>query len=597
MRHATFYVSLMTVLLLSCQKEKEIDIPTTKTPEVKKESAELRFSAVVQSQFKDGETRAGRIGEITSFVDTDRIGVYLATDTGVVETNVPYYCQEGRWRTDKEVVIRGKSKVYAYYPYTEAMEGYLMPIDIDRQEDVLYAHPVEVNLDTPFAQMRMRHALSMLSIYVAKGGYTKEGKITEVALMNTPRTGTLDIRTGQVRMVKETGEYRLQVNKGLAQRIDMIVPPLQMNELSQNLKIRLKIDGEDFAIEVPKEQVWEQGKKYTYHLTLPDSPETEPEVKIDVEYWSKYGKDDQIEIEDHSQGDSPTGHIMQVQSCHWPTGKCLVRGEAHFLEVYIDCFRLTPDKKRYLPFKGEYRFALYQNGKRMELFPPYSFDFEGWSTLCCPCFITSPAGEYKLRVLIKGEGTTTWVIPEESTWDESEWIYTISEDNTAPSIRNIALKGKKPTTLITSVKDNIPFTLTYTLTNRAKVALDGEIKAVWGRKFNGEFFSAWNKRWAKDPDKEYEFEIGRVSIRLSAEQTSYQGEIECKLGYVERGKQFGNKVHFYYRASGSSEWKLMRPDADAALENQRKNLRYYYKGGGVYYRAEDHNYMNLDVEE
>ena len=596
MKHITFCLSLLT-FLVACEKEIEKPAPPTPEPEVKKiQEATLQVNAYVGAEFQTGTTRAGRTGEVRSFVNTDRIGVYLATDTGVVETNVPYYCQEGRWMTEKEVVIRQKSKVYAYYPYTEAMEGYLMPIDINRQEDVLYAHPVEVGLDTPFAQMRMRHALAMLSIYVAKGGYAKEGKISEVALMNTPRTGTLDIRTGQVRMVKEAGEYRLQINKGLAQRIDIIVPPLRMNELSQNLKIRLKIDGEDFAIEVPKEQVWEQGKKYTYHLTLPDSPETEPEVKIDVEYWSKYGKDDQIEIEDHSQGDSPTGHIMQVQSCHWPTGKCLVRGEAHFLEVYIDCFRLTPDKKRYLPFKGEYRFALYQNGKRMELFPPYSFDFEGWSTLRCPCFITSPAGEYKLRVLIKEEGTTTWVIPEESTWDESEWIYTISEDNTAPSIRNIALKGKKPTPLITSVKENIPFTLTYTLTNRAKVALDGEIKAVWGRKFNGEFFSAWNKRWAKDPDKEYEFEIGRVSIRLSAEQTSYQGEIECKLGYVDRGKQFGNKVHFYYRASGSSEWKLMRPDADAALENQRTN-RESNMGGGIYYRADDFNYMNLVVEK
>ena len=101
----------------------------------------------------------------------------------------------------------------------------------------------------------------------------------------------------------------------------------------------------------------------------------------------------------------------------------------------------------------------------------------------------------------------------------------------------------------------------FTLTNRAEVGIKGEIKAVWHRTFTGEF-----RNVSDDDGNTWADEIGRISIDIPSTTAEYKGKIPCVISTSRKSSKYSPHVSFYYRASGSDTWQLMRSDSDSELQ-------------------------------
>ena len=101
----------------------------------------------------------------------------------------------------------------------------------------------------------------------------------------------------------------------------------------------------------------------------------------------------------------------------------------------------------------------------------------------------------------------------------------------------------------------------FALTNRAEVGIKGEIKAVWHRTFTGEFDNV-----SDDDGNTWADEIGRISIDIPSTTAEYKSKIPCVISTSRKSSKYCPHVSFYYRASGSDTWQLMRSDSDSELQ-------------------------------
>ena len=140
-----------------------------------------------------------------------------------------------------------------------------------------------------------------------------------------------------------------------------------------------------------------------------------------------------------------------------------------------------------------------------------------------------------------------------------------------PALRMMELETDKFNSILAfCVPDDKPWGLVYTLSNKSEVALKGEIKAVWSREFkmkSNSYRPSDIKKGAVN-DEQWADELGRVSVDIAPGSRFWRGIIQCKfpvkrLAPTHNGVRYaGGKVHLYWRAEGSDEWKLLRCDSD-----------------------------------
>lgn len=166
-------------------------------------------------------------------------------------------------------------------------------------------------------------------------------------------------------------------------------------------------------------------------------------------------------------------------------------------------------------------------------------------------------------MLLKEEGSNIWILPSDRYSEERDWMFTVQADNGTPSIKFMNPEGYRVIkNEILKFKLNQPFNMEFTLTNRASVALKGEIKAVWHRTFTGEF-----ENISGNDGNTWEDEIGRISIDLPSTTDEYKGKVPCTIStYRVDVKKWVPSVSFYYKAEGSNTWFLMRSDGDSELQ-------------------------------
>ncbi len=66
-----------------------------------------------------------------------------------------------------------------------------------------------------------------------------------------------------------------------------------------------------------------------------------------------------------------------------------------------------------MAFKGRLKYSLWQGDKMVEQFPSYYFESYYYNTVEIPCFITAAPGTYRLKMLLKEEGSNTWILPSD----------------------------------------------------------------------------------------------------------------------------------------------------------------------------------------
>lgn len=137
--------------------------------------------------------------------------------------------------------------------------------------------------------------------------------------------------------------------------------------------------------------------------------------------------------------------------------------------------------------------------------------------------------------------------------------------------------------------------MVYTLSNKGKGALKGEIKAVWEREFalkSNSYRPSTQKAGATN-DYQWADEIGRVSVDIQPGVRYWKGVMECKVTkyYDSPTDNYGNGyatpvLHLYWRPEGSSEWTLLRLDADYLFNNN-------YQGADVWDETLNYIYLIL----
>ena len=562
-------MSLLSLVMFSCTKDDDlIELPVTPPdPEQPVTPPEpkpvfLGINPVIAS-IEQVATR----GIITNFTDNDRIGIFLTDgelNTNYQEdpesTNVPAMYQQGSWKVEKDIELSEEGTTFAYYPYSaEVIDGTVVPLEIKSQTDYLYATPSIVDKKNPIAQIGMKHALSLVSIRIRKNDYQHVGNLTKIEVLDVQAEGTLNIATGEVTKIGVNTTYSVARNLILDDndliKTQMIMLPTVIGEASGNIRFQITIDDKIYLWDVPKSHVWEAGKEYTYTLNLSKTPDELPDLELDVDYWTKYGKDDNIVLEDHTQPGSTYYRVVDVEMDSYPYGRTVVQGESYIFTGVVN------DRKN--GFKGRVKYSLWQGDKMVEQYPSYYFECKYYNTLKVPCFITAQPGTYRLRMLLKEEGTNNWILPSERYSEERDWVINVQENNKVPSLKFMNPEGYRvDINEILKFKLNTPFNMEFTMTNRAGIPLKGEIKAVWHRTFTGEFHAISN-----DDGNTWEDEIGRIFIDIPAGTDEYKSKLPCMItAYRKSFVKWAPFVSFYYKEEGTTAWKLMRSDSDSELE-------------------------------
>lgn len=558
-------IAFLGLSTFSCTKD-IIDIPEVpEKPVVPPTPTEVLLGINPSIAGMEAVTR----GIITNFTDNDKIGLFITEGElgdnyqgNTDAANVPASYFQGAWKVEKKIPVTAQGVVYAYYPHNNKVtDGAAVPVEIASQTDYLYARSATVDAKNPIADIGMRHALSLVSVRVRKNDYQHEGKLAKIEVLDVLQSGTMNIATGKV-TGGSTSTYSVEPNLLLddndLEKTQMIMLPVVVGEAQGNMRFQITIDAKYYTWDIPKSHIWEAGKEYTYTLNLGKTPEETPDLELDVDYWTKYGKDDNIQIEDHTQPGSAYYRVADVEVVSTPYGRTVIQGESYIFSGVVT--------SRAASFKGRVKYTLWQGNKMVEQFPSYYFECEGknyYTTLFIPCFITAAPGTYRLKILLKEEGKNTWFIPSDRYSEEQDWNFTVQGAFPIPSLKSMNVEGFRAAgDEIQQAKLNQPFNMEYTLTNRAGVALKGEIKAVWHRAFTGEFNVKSN-----DDGQIWEDEIGHINIDLSADIRECKGVIPCQIA-KERiyPKKYCPQVSLYYKAEGTSTWLLMRSDSDSELQ-------------------------------
>lgn len=570
-------LSVIIAFMCGCSNE-PLPEPIPPTPDVPK------YLSIIPTISSVVETKAGII---TQFVDDDRIGVFASDGeledkyNGIDANNMPATFFKDKWTIASNLEVKSDGVAYAYYPYSKDVSNKAaIPIETASQTDYLYSGKEAFSLTQPQVTLKMKHALSLVSIRIRKNDYQKAGQLQKVELEGLQTTGSMDIQSGYITKIGGTSTVSNDVDITLDDnnlvKTETIILPI--NKIKDSpVKLKVTVDGNVFAFDVPEEHSWEAGFEYIYTVNLSKQPEEEPSIEFEREYWEKFGKNDNIKIVSNSAYPNLTIAVGST-----PRGRTLVKGETYIFEPYLTNRNKTD-------FIGKIKLTLWDGDRIVEQYPAYNIvaTKSFFTTFSVPSYINCDPGTYKLIPLFQKDGETDWFIPPYGGGVEDEdWMFTIQGGNKNPAIRSMNIEGYPawPNTVRT-VELNKPFNVEFSMTNIANNHLKGDIKVMIERTFTDEF----RVKWLNDGNV-YEDEIGRARIDIDTNTSSYNGVINCCIT-IQRDTRVnsGPSMHLYFKAEGSNEWIFLRSDADLALQKMKDKLDAQY----LTYESEGMNYFHV----
>ena len=566
----------LTMVMTGCEKDDVIEV--IPEPEKKPEQT-LPKDSVVEKTYLSLDVQllpilTRRSGPIEEFIKGDELGVF-----GGTEKNVRYTYDGKEWKPDNPVEVEETGTVYAYYPYSPSVTSHdNIKVDITRQEDVLYGK-AEVSKDIPTAGLVMRHALSLVRFRIVRDSYTGEGIVEDGMLRNAAAEGVMDgeggVSPGSSKADLPLG-YKHRLGDGEGETADAIVIP----GTTEGTSVEFTIDGKRLTYDLSAGEGWERGRMYTYTLVLKGNSDTGPvymeNPPLDVEYWSTYGKTDEIRIVECDEEDNP----IAVRPNYIKYGRATYRNEGRPWGLWIDNLDFNN------PFKGEMRFVLMDGDRIADRFPPEKMDIEPFGEIggMWRCYVTADPGIYRLMPLFRREGKSGWFKPLMDF--PEEWMYTVKDaPDDLPAVRLLEVEDLGKMTFhqeqVFNVPDEGTWPLQYTLGNKAGVHIKGEIKAVWERDFRADGNTYGPSHLKANPSQHSEWNdtIGSVTVDIPAGCRNWRGIIDCSFP-VKREEETDERgisscspmVHLYWKGEGSDEWVLMRTDSDALFDRQYDGL-------------------------
>ena len=490
--------------------------------------------------------------------------------------------------------MEGDADIVAYLPYDKAVTDYAkVAFDLTDQDDILYG-TAKVTKDIPTASLEMKHAMTLVRVRLMKDEYMGTGLVSDMTFKNVYTAGTLDATAGTITkdygtgrgIIKAGGNYML--NDANPVIVDAILMPKPAHD--EPVYVSFTIDGQEHTYTFPVLHEWQAGMKYTYTLKMTgnyNSPVNKEQVDIDVEYWSRYGKTDEIIL-----NPNPEDYEFTI----WP----------NYTEYGYDCYQNEGKVfgTFYYPWcgtsEGELRFVFMREGTNeiVEKFQPIDIKTNGaWDGKRIQCYITSAPGTYQLVPLFRKKGETMWckAVDYDYGSTDEEWLYEVkapAPDN-LPALRMMEVEGQGYTSiLVYPVPDDTPWNLVYTLSNKGEKALKGKIKAVWEREFKlkSNSYRPSDKKEGAVNDEEWRDELGMISVSIPEGTRFWKGIMSCQfpvkhLNPTHDGVGYASPlVHLYWRAENSDKWILLRCDADYLFNRN-------YTGGYIW--DETTNYVKV----
>lgn len=533
-----------------------------------------------------------RRGVINAWQSGNEIGLYTQ------DRNLKYTYDGYKWIAAEQYEVQNEQTVYAYHPYDQNATDMKLDIDLTKQEDVMYGK-CAVTPDFPTAKPVMNHALSLIRIKLMRDEYIGKGLITDVMIKNVSSSLIMNILDGDIWI--QEGKSDIPIGGGYMLNDDnpavseAILPPLYHPD---GVSLSFKLDGKEMSYTFPSWHEWEAGNIYTYTIKIKGAYNGEvnkDDVPIDVEYWSQFGKTDEIVLRTVDYTDFE--NMFFIRTNHTKFGYDCYQNEGKPFGLYYTHAGSEP-------FEGKVRFVFMRGSQIVEKFQPIDIKIQGnWDGKKIQCYVTSAPGTYQLVPLFQRKGESTWfkALGYEQNGSDQEWMYEVKAPapDDLPALRDIFLEKEGDNTNFLSyrIPYNEFFNVVYTISNKGKGALKGEIKAVWEREFKlkSNSYRPSTRKQNTTNDVEWADEIGRVSVSIQPGIRYWKGIMECKVTkyYAKPTDSYGNAyavpvIHLYWKPEGSSEWTLLRLDADYLFNND-------YQGADVW--DETLNYINVSLED
>lgn len=566
---------LASSIILSCSSESNNQVPTPEPPE--ETGVYLKLSTSIETLVEEtGETARGII---SSFEPDSEIGMFY-NDTCI---NRKMSFDGTTWSGSEIELAPSQKSIYCYFPYNSNVKSHdAIPFDVESQTDYL-SGSASVGTLTPTADIKMKHALSLVRVILMKNNYSGNAHVESLSWSGIYKSATYNAITGAISPRGEKGSFQAGGNYFVDDSQNPIVVEAILLPMTtaEGISMIVVIDGEERVYQIPSVHKWESGKAYTYTLTLKggyNSPIELEEYAINVSHWSTFGKTDQIIF---SQSDKDW---FDIEPGAIAVGSDIYRGEGRMFGFYGYWMgydfntQEMPDK-----WEGDFRMVLMDdNGNIVEQYQPCAIVAENGGMMkgtSRRCYVTAPAGTYELSALFRKKGETTW--QKANRLDhvtKQDMTYTVKEKTDLPALRMIQVEEEVNTgVVIHSRPYGSNFNITYILSNRGTIPLKGEIKAVWERTFDytGHCYRPSSKQTNTINDDEWQDEIGRVSIDLQPNVRFWNGIIPCAFPVKREMPKMSNgtgycipRLHLYWKAEGSSEWVLLRLDMDPILAAQ-----------------------------
>lgn len=590
-------ISLLAGILFSCESE---IVPEKPLPPSPPEPPAVTETMLVLSASINLMTEVTRAGVISNFEPGHEIGVFY-NDTCL---NKKFAYDGKAWKGANIALSTTLKNVYCYFPYdSKASTHDNIPLDIETQNDYLYGTSI-VGTASATAEVKMKHALSLVRLAFEKNNYGGAGKVESVTWNGIHKTAKYNAISNIITTTGAKGNYQAGGNFIITNSQDPVVIETIMLPVTtaSGISITVRIDGEERIYQFPDSHKWEQGKAYTYTLTLKgghNSPVDLEKFPIDVAYWSTFGKTDKIIFSqsDKDWFDIEPGAISEGSDIYRNEGRMF--GFYGYWMGYDPSTGNMPDK-----WEGDFRMVLMDtNGNIVEQYHPCAIVADNGAMMKGTgrrCYVTAPAGTYELGVLFRKKGETTWIkANRKDNVTQKDMTFTIKEQTNLPALRMIQVEEEVNTGVVIHNRPyGSNFNITYILSNRGNIALKGEIKAVWERTFDytGHCYRPSSRRANTINDNEWQDEIGRVSIDIQSNIRFWDGIIPCTFPVKREMPKTSNgigyctpKVHLYWKASNSSEWLLLRLDMDSILA---ANVNTSQEEANLFLKAL--NYLNFE---
>lgn len=219
---------------------------------------------------------------VTGLGDGDEMNVYAKTygkvDAPDLVEGIKATCSGGSWSLAPEVKLSegGKAFIYAVYPYVEGLKNLsAVPVDVSRQEDVLYSGGyVPVTYTTHTAKLTMKHALALTTFNICSQGYSGQGTLQSISLAGEQvyTSGTMNVENGKVTGTGQTA-FALTLSKQIASSGWQEELPrlwsIPFSTKAQTALLKATIDGKEYEAAFPEVEM-RSGFQYIFRMVLTD---------------------------------------------------------------------------------------------------------------------------------------------------------------------------------------------------------------------------------------------------------------------------------------------------------------------------------------